>query len=58
MQTKYQRPSLRVIDLESQSLMNTSAGSTGYPSQPGQSGVVFESRPQNWSAEDWSADED
>ena len=46
MQTKYQRPSLRVIDLESQSLMNTSAGSTGYPSQPGQSGVVFESRPQ------------
>ena len=25
MQTKYQRPSLRVIDLESQSLMNTSA---------------------------------
>ena len=58
MQTKYQRPALRVINLESQSLMNTSAGSTGYPSQPGQSGVVFESRPQSWSSEDWSADED
>ncbi len=58
MQTKYQRPALRVINLESQSLMNTSAGSTGYLSQPGQSGVVFESRPQSWSSEDWSADED
>lgn len=58
MQTKYQRPALRVIDLESQSLMNISGGSTGYPSQPGQSGVVFESRPQGWKASDWSADED
>lgn len=58
MQTKYQQPALRVIDLESQSLMNISGGSTGYPSQPGKSGVVFESRPQNWSSEDWSADED
>ena len=58
MKHNYQKPIVRAMAIESQQLMNTSAGSTGYDQKPGKSGVVFESRQQDWAEQDWTADED